>query len=142
MNMHADPTLAGRPVASEAPFISLRSASRVYGEGNNATVVLKDVDLDIAEGEFVAIVGQSGSGKSTLMNILGCLDRPTAGSFKIGGRETAALGPDDLAALRRSHAALSRATVPVTRSYKKASRAWFRSICPGTRSMEKHEKAT
>ena len=103
MNMHADPTLAGTAVASEAPFISLRSASRVYGEGNNATVVLKDVDLDIAEGEFVAIVGQSGSGKSTLMNILGCLDRPTAGSFKIGGRETAALGPDDLAALRRSH---------------------------------------
>ncbi|MFT2526121.1 ATP-binding cassette domain-containing protein, partial [Escherichia coli] len=53
--------------------------------------------------EMVAIVGASGSGKSTLMNILGCLDHPTSGSYRIAGRETGELGPDALAALRREH---------------------------------------
>ncbi|WP_217539443.1 ATP-binding cassette domain-containing protein, partial [Stenotrophomonas sp. GbtcB23] len=71
------------------------------GEGTIA--VLKDIDLTIEAGEMVAIVGASGSGKTTLMNILGCLDRPTAGSYQISGRETSSLGADELAALRRDH---------------------------------------
>ena len=62
-------------------------------------LALKDIDLEIRSGEMVAIVGASGSGKSTLMNILGCLDRPTAGSYTVNGRETGQLEPDDLAAL-------------------------------------------
>ncbi|MBL0935637.1 MAG: MacB family efflux pump subunit [Rhizobiaceae bacterium] len=84
-------------------MIALRGVTRTYGEGEGATTVLRDVDLDIGAGEFVAIVGQSGSGKSTLMNIIGCLDRPTLGVFTVAGRETGAMPPDELAALRARH---------------------------------------
>ena len=65
--------------------------------------MLADVNLDIRAGEMVAIVGASGSGKSTLMNILGCLDKPSAGSYRVAGRPTGQLGPDELAELRREH---------------------------------------
>jgi ABC-type lipoprotein export system ATPase subunit len=63
-------------------------------------VALKGVTLDIHEGEFVSLIGPSGSGKSTLMNSLGCLDRPTSGSYRLAGEEVAGLGPDELARLR------------------------------------------
>ncbi len=85
------------------PLLQLRGLRREYPAGEQTLVVLRDVDLDIAAGEFVAIVGASGSGKSTLMNILGCLDRPTAGSYRVAGRETGALDADELAELRREH---------------------------------------
>ena len=86
------------------PLIELHDIRKVYGGVDTPQVqVLKGVSLSIHAGEFVAIVGASGSGKSTLMNILGCLDRPTAGSYRISGRETASLEPDELAALRREH---------------------------------------
>ncbi|MCI3131592.1 MacB family efflux pump subunit [Phenylobacterium aquaticum] len=86
-----------------SPIIEIRGLRREFPAGDQTLVVLKDVDLAIAAGEMVAIVGASGSGKSTLMNILGCLDRPTAGSYRVAGRETAELGPDELAELRREH---------------------------------------
>lgn len=85
------------------PLISLEKLRREFPSGDSTIAVLKNVDLTIQAGEMVAIVGASGSGKSTLMNILGCLDRPTSGSYKISGRETALLEPDELAALRREH---------------------------------------
>lgn len=85
------------------PLIRLRNVRREYPSGDSFIAVLKDLDLTIEAGEMVAIVGASGSGKSTLMNILGCLDRPTAGSYQIGGRETSAMVADELAALRREH---------------------------------------
>ena len=59
--------------------IELKGITKSYGEGNSRVEVLRDVNLSIRQGDFVAIIGQSGSGKSTLMNILGCLDTPTAG---------------------------------------------------------------
>jgi len=83
------------------PLIALKDIRREYPSGEGTIAVLKDVDLTIEAGEMVAIVGASGSGKSTLMNVIGCLDRPTAGSYRIDGRETAALDADELAALRR-----------------------------------------
>lgn len=86
-----------------APLIALSGIRREYPSGDDSIVVLKDVDLVINAGEKVAIVGASGSGKSTLMNILGCLDPPTSGSYSISGRETASLSGDELAALRREH---------------------------------------
>jgi macrolide transport system ATP-binding/permease protein len=85
------------------PLVALRGVRREYPAGEGTVAVLRDVDLDIRAGEFVAIMGASGSGKSTLMNILGCLDRPTAGDYRIAGRSTADLEPDDLAELRREH---------------------------------------
>lgn len=83
------------------PLIALSGVTRVYNAGEAAVQVLHGVDLTIREGEFVAIMGASGSGKSTLMNILGCLDRPTAGSYRFRGQEVASLDSDELARLRR-----------------------------------------
>ncbi|MCC8236721.1 MacB family efflux pump subunit [Pinisolibacter aquiterrae] len=88
---------------SDEPLISLRGVRREYPAGEGTVAVLADVDLDIGAGEFIAIMGASGSGKSTLMNILGCLDRATAGDYRFAGRPTADLDPDDLAELRREH---------------------------------------
>ena len=76
---------------------------KAFPAGDSTVQILKHINLTIYAGELVAIVGQSGSGKSTLMNILGCLDRPTHGSYKINGQETEKLQPDQLAQLRREY---------------------------------------
>lgn len=85
------------------PLLQLRALRRDFPAGDDTITVLNDVNLDICAGEMVAIVGASGSGKSTLMNILGCLDKPSAGSYLVAGRETGKLAPDELAQLRREH---------------------------------------
>ncbi|RVG60263.1 MacB family efflux pump subunit [Sinorhizobium meliloti] len=84
-----------------APLISLQDVSKTYFNGDIAVEVLHHISLDIEAGEFVAIIGQSGSGKSTLMNILGCLDQPTSGSYLIEGENVSGFDSDELAALRR-----------------------------------------
>jgi macrolide transport system ATP-binding/permease protein len=84
-----------------ATILDLRDIQKHYKNGDTTVRALDGVSLKIRRGEFVAIMGQSGSGKSTLMNIIGCLDRPTSGSYKVLGREAANLEPDELAALRR-----------------------------------------
>ncbi|MGY2492752.1 MacB family efflux pump subunit [Cupriavidus sp. CP313] len=85
----------------QQPLLQLTGVTRRFPAGDRDVVVLKDVNLSIDAGEIVAIVGASGSGKSTLMNILGCLDHPSAGSYRVGGRETRDLHTDALAQLRR-----------------------------------------
>src|SRR5271157_3369797 len=82
------------------PLIELRNLSKTYDLGEVKVTALKGVSLDILEGEFVALIGPSGSGKSTLMNILGCLDRPTTGNYRLAGEEVAGLNPDQLAQVR------------------------------------------
>ena len=82
------------------PLIELRNLSKTYDLGEVKVQALKRVSLDIQEGEFVALIGPSGSGKSTLMNTLGCLDRPTDGSYRLAGEEVAGLDPDQLAQIR------------------------------------------
>jgi putative ABC transport system ATP-binding protein len=81
-------------------LIESRSLVKTYRMGDQVVQALNDVSLDIAEGEFVAIMGASGSGKSTLMNILGCLDRPTSGTLRLAGEEVEALDGDALASIR------------------------------------------
>lgn len=84
-------------------LLELENVSRLFQAGEETILALKGIDLRIDSGELVAIVGASGSGKSTLMNILGCLDQPTAGDYRIGGRSIAGLNADQLACLRREH---------------------------------------
>ena len=83
------------------PLLELKAVSRTYTSGGAPLTVLKEVSLVIQSGEFVAIMGASGSGKSTLMNIIGCLDKPSSGTYCIRGVEVASLNGDALAALRR-----------------------------------------
>jgi macrolide transport system ATP-binding/permease protein len=85
------------------PLLEVSNLIREFPAGESTIQILKSIDLKIYPGELVAIVGQSGSGKSTLMNILGCLDKPTSGSYKVNGRETGKLEPDELAQLRREY---------------------------------------
>jgi macrolide transport system ATP-binding/permease protein len=89
------------PAHQGAPLIELSGVTRRFGTGEVQTTVLHGIDLAIYPGEFVAIVGASGSGKSTLMNILGCLDRPSAGTYRFMGRDVAGFDRDELARMRR-----------------------------------------
>jgi len=91
------------PSAQPEKVISVKSLFKSYKmEGGAEYPVLHDINFEIAEGEFVAIMGPSGSGKSTLMNLLGCLDKPTSGTYSIAGKEVSGMDEDELAAIRNS----------------------------------------
>jgi putative ABC transport system ATP-binding protein len=87
----------------EQPLIRLQGVTKVYGEGATALAALRGVNLAVDAGDFVAIMGPSGSGKSTAMNMLGCLDRPTAGAYLFQGVHVESLSRDQRARLRRRH---------------------------------------
>ena len=84
-------------------LLRLTQLCRTFQNGDQHVQVLKNINLQIDHGEFVAIVGASGSGKSTLMNVLGCLDKPSAGEYHIAGKSVASLDNDALAELRREY---------------------------------------
>jgi len=90
-------------VSADPPLIELAGVTKVYGSGESEVRALDGVDLCIDRGEFVAVMGPSGSGKSTCMNVLGCLDRPTAGAYRFRGVDVGALSLDQLALLRRHY---------------------------------------
>src|SRR3954466_7566301 len=91
-----------RPMASE-PIIALRNVTKTYGSGATAFQALKGIDLSVEQGDFMAVMGPSGSGKSTAMNILGCLDVPTGGTYRFKGVAVEGLSRDERALLRRRY---------------------------------------
>lgn len=88
---------------TDAPLIQLRGITKVFGSGPTALHALKGIDLDINQGDFVAVMGPSGSGKSTMMNILGCLDNATSGRYLFHGVAVESLNSDQRALLRRKY---------------------------------------
>ena len=90
------------PAGDNHSAIRVRDLVKIYGEGDNRVVALGGVSLEIRAGEMVAIMGASGSGKSTLMNILGCLDRPTSGSYELMGEDVSRMTRDSLASVRNT----------------------------------------
>jgi putative ABC transport system ATP-binding protein len=88
------------PPAARRPLVECDDVWRCYGEGATRVAALRGVSLTIRAGEFVAIMGASGSGKTTCMNVLGCLDRPTRGRYRLDGRDVATLSADERAAVR------------------------------------------
>jgi putative ABC transport system ATP-binding protein len=96
------PAGAGAPATSAVPVLSLTDVAKRYVTGAEIVSALQGVSLDITVGEYVAIIGQSGSGKSTLMNILGCLDSPTSGSYRLAGHDVSTLDETRLAQIRNA----------------------------------------
>jgi putative ABC transport system ATP-binding protein len=88
------------PATAPAEIIRMEGIRKVYDTGKIKVEALTEIDLSVTPGEFVAIVGPSGSGKSTLMNVIGCLDTPTDGRYRLGGEDVATLGRDELADVR------------------------------------------
>ncbi len=123
------------------PLLRLRGVGREYPAGDEPIRALRDVDTDIEAGEFVAVVGASGSGKSTLMNILGCLDRPTSGSYEVDGRDTAALEPDELAALRREHFGFIFQRYHLLPDLTAVGNVEMPAIYAGERARQRHERS-
>ena len=84
------------------PVAALRHINKIYGSGDTEVRAVNDLSLTVESGDYMAVMGASGSGKSTAMNILGCLDRPSSGSYVLQGQAVEGLGDDDLAGLRNS----------------------------------------
>lgn len=87
-------------MADSQPLIALKGIKRSYVLGDQVVHALREIDLDIEKGEYIALMGPSGSGKSTLMNIIGCLDTPTAGSYFLNQKEVSRMDDDELSAIR------------------------------------------
>ena len=90
-------------MGNETSMISLRNIRRTYQVGGQTIHALDEVDLDIGEGEFVAVMGRSGSGKSTLLNMLGCMDRPNSGTYRLDGQAVSDMDDDQLSEVRNQH---------------------------------------
>lgn len=127
--------------SQQQPLLEVKNLVREFPAGENTVQILKGVNLEIYPGELVAIVGQSGSGKSTLMNILGCLDKPTTGSYKVKGRETRELEADELAQLRREYFGFIFQRYHLLGDLNAAGNVEVPAIYAGADSSERHARA-
>ena len=89
--------------AHEGPIVEIRGLSKAYQRGGQVVPVLTDINLDIASGDFIALMGPSGSGKSTLLNLIAGIDKPSGGSLRVGGLDIVALSETELADWRAGH---------------------------------------
>ena len=127
--------------SQQQPLLEVKNLVREFPAGEGTVQILKGVNLEIYPGELVAIVGQSGSGKSTLMNILGCLDKPTTGSYKVKGRETRELEADELAQLRREYFGFIFQRYHLLGDLNAAGNVEVPAIYAGADSSERHARA-
>lgn len=127
--------------SQQQPLLEVKNLVREFPAGASTVQILKGVNLEIYPGELVAIVGQSGSGKSTLMNILGCLDKPTTGSYKVKGRETRELEADELAQLRREYFGFIFQRYHLLGDLNAAGNVEVPAIYAGADSSERHVRA-
>ena len=141
MMQEAPSAAGGARTSADTPLLRLRKVVREYPAGDDVVAVLKDVDLDICAGEMIAIIGPSGSGKSTLMNILGCLDRPTRGSYQVAGKETGQMAPDELARLRREHFGFIFQRYHLMGDQNAVGNAEIPAIYAGVPGNERHARA-
>ncbi|WP_336024214.1 MacB family efflux pump subunit [Acinetobacter lwoffii] len=127
--------------SQQQPLLEVKNLVREFPAGESTVQILKGVNLEIYPGELVAIVGQSGFGKSTLMNILGCLDKPTTGSYKVKGRETRELEADELAQLRREYFGFIFQRYHLLGDLNAAGNVEVPAIYAGADSSERHARA-
>ncbi|MGL6082861.1 MAG: MacB family efflux pump subunit [Gammaproteobacteria bacterium] len=127
--------------SQQRSLLEVKNLVREFPAGESTVQILKGVNLEIYPGELVAIVGQSGSGKSTLMNILGCLDKPTTGSYKVKGRETRELEADELAQLRREYFGFIFQRYHLLGDLNAAGNVEVPAIYAGADSSERHARA-
>ncbi|WP_194721941.1 MacB family efflux pump subunit [Noviherbaspirillum malthae] len=130
-----------QPTAINEPLLDISHVSKTYTSGDSTVHALDDVSLQVFPGEFVAIMGQSGSGKSTLMNIIGCLDRPSEGSYRIGGQDVTTLSKDELASLRRDTFGFVFQRYNLLTSVTAAENVELPAIYAGTSRRERSERA-
>jgi macrolide transport system ATP-binding/permease protein len=124
------------------PILRLTDVSKRFLVGDQQIVVLQDINLTLHAGVMVAIVGASGSGKSTLLNILGCLDRPTTGTYSVSGYDTGTLDGDQLAKLRRKHFGFIFQRYHLLSTLSARENVEMPAIYAGTPSAERQSRAT
>src|SRR5262245_54719622 len=122
-------------------LIELEQVTKTYRMGDVDVQALRGVSLGIEEGEFVAFMGSSGSGKSTLMNILGCLDRPTAGAYRLGGREVSRLDRNELAEVRNKTLGFVFQSFNLLSRTSALENAELPMLYGGFTTRERHERA-
>ncbi len=124
------------------PIIEIKGITRDFPLGNEIVYVLKGIDLTINKGEYVALMGPSGSGKSTLMNILGCLDTPTAGSYMLNGKLVSEMHDDELAGIRNTEIGFVFQTFNLMPRTTALDNVALPMVYAGHSKSERNERAT